>query len=95
MPERSQTYQFDKIFGQNCDQAFVYDNAVKPYVELIKGGFSCTVFTYGQTGTGKTYTMGSALQVTFVALVSITFYCVFNAGLPESRHYSQSFRSAI
>lgn len=95
MPERSQTYQFDKIFNQNCDQAFIYDNAVKSYVEFIKEGFSCTVFTYGQTGTGKTHTMGSALQVTVVISITITFSTLLNPGLSGPGHYSQSFRPAI
>lgn len=33
---------------------------VKPLVDRVKEGYNCTVFAYGQTGTGKTYTMGSS-----------------------------------
>lgn len=31
--------------------------AIKPIVEEVLEGFNCTIFAYGQTGTGKTYTM--------------------------------------
>ena len=30
---------------------------VKPAVQAVLSGFNATVFAYGQTGTGKTYTM--------------------------------------
>ncbi|XP_047335388.1 kinesin-like protein KIN-5D [Impatiens glandulifera] len=54
-PER--VFTFDKVFGPNSDQNVVYEHAIEPIVvEAIKG-YDCTVFTYGQTGTGKTYTM--------------------------------------
>ncbi|THU60131.1 hypothetical protein C4D60_Mb07t09390 [Musa balbisiana] len=34
-----------------------YVHAVAPLVNDVLEGFNCTVFAYGQTGTGKTYTM--------------------------------------
>ena len=30
---------------------------VAPLIEEVVSGYNCTVFAYGQTGTGKTYTM--------------------------------------
>ncbi|KFM22480.1 125 kDa kinesin-related protein, partial [Auxenochlorella protothecoides] len=35
----------------------LYDSTVAPLVEEMLEGFNCTIFAYGQTGTGKTYTM--------------------------------------
>lgn len=35
----------------------MFDNTVKPIVDAAVNGFNGTVFTYGQTNTGKTYTM--------------------------------------
>lgn len=32
---------------------------VEPLVHKVKNGYNCTVFAYGQTGTGKTYTIGN------------------------------------
>ena len=51
------TYAFDRVFGPAASQAEVYDEAVRPVVDEVLRGFNCTIFAYGQTGTGKTYTM--------------------------------------
>ncbi|GBG60629.1 hypothetical protein CBR_g8649 [Chara braunii] len=51
------TFTFDKVFGPNSKQQDVYDQAVVPIVNEVLEGFNCTIFAYGQTGTGKTYTM--------------------------------------
>ncbi len=46
-----------QCFGPESGQARLYDQAVAPIVEEVLDGFNCTIFAYGQTGTGKTYTM--------------------------------------
>ncbi|CBY30809.1 unnamed protein product [Oikopleura dioica] len=51
------SYTFDKVFGPNSTQVGVYKEVVVPIVKEVLGGYSCTIFAYGQTGTGKTYTM--------------------------------------
>lgn len=38
-------------------QKDLYDSAICPIVFEVLEGYNCTVFAYGQTGTGKTYTM--------------------------------------
>ncbi|XP_057497269.1 kinesin-like protein KIN-5C [Actinidia eriantha] len=48
---------FDKVFGPSAQQRDLYDQAVVPIVNEVLEGFNCTIFAYGQTGTGKTYTM--------------------------------------
>lgn len=35
----------------------MYQTAISPIVTEVLEGFNCTIFAYGQTGTGKTYTM--------------------------------------
>ncbi|PRQ43996.1 putative plus-end-directed kinesin ATPase [Rosa chinensis] len=50
-------FTFDKVFGPNAQQRDLYDQAVIPIVNEVLEGFNCTIFAYGQTGTGKTYTM--------------------------------------
>ncbi|KAM1109134.1 hypothetical protein EV1_008676 [Malus domestica] len=50
-------FTFDKVFGPNAQQRDLYDQAVIPIVHEVLEGFNCTIFAYGQTGTGKTYTM--------------------------------------
>ncbi len=38
-------------------QQEVFDSVVRPIVDETLEGFNCTIFAYGQTGTGKTHTM--------------------------------------
>jgi len=45
------------VFGPDSGQERLYNQAVSPIVEEVLEGFNCTIFAYGQTGTGKTYTM--------------------------------------
>ncbi|KAL2345244.1 hypothetical protein Fmac_006529 [Flemingia macrophylla] len=50
-------FTFDKVFGPSAQQRDLYEQAVTPIVNEVLEGFNCTIFAYGQTGTGKTYTM--------------------------------------
>lgn len=50
-------FLFDKVFGPASKQKELYDSAVSPIVYEVLEGYNCTIFAYGQTGTGKTYTM--------------------------------------
>jgi kinesin family protein 11 len=38
-------------------QIDVYMSVVHPIISEVLAGYNCTVFAYGQTGTGKTFTM--------------------------------------
>ncbi|KAI4991447.1 hypothetical protein ZWY2020_039818 [Hordeum vulgare] len=51
------TFVFDKVFGPKSKQQDVFNHAVVPLVGEVLDGYNCTIFAYGQTGTGKTYTM--------------------------------------
>lgn len=46
-----------QVFGPKSSQKQLYHGAISPIVLEVLEGFNCTVFAYGQTGTGKTYTM--------------------------------------
>lgn len=50
-------FTFDRTFGQDSRQCDVYHTVVAPLIEEVLRGYNCTVFAYGQTGTGKTHTM--------------------------------------
>ncbi|CAE7205401.1 hypothetical protein CFE70_008614 [Pyrenophora teres f. teres 0-1] len=53
----NKTYQFDKVFSPAADQNMIFEDVVLPILNEVVDGFNCTIFAYGQTGTGKTYTM--------------------------------------
>ncbi|XP_069671575.1 kinesin-like protein Klp61F isoform X2 [Periplaneta americana] len=53
----TRTFAFDRVFGPNSRQIDVYMSVVHPIIKEVLAGYNCTVFAYGQTGTGKTFTM--------------------------------------
>ncbi|EKD19680.1 kinesin heavy chain [Drepanopeziza brunnea f. sp. 'multigermtubi' MB_m1] len=55
--EASGSFTFDRVFDMNSRQKDVFDFSIKPTVDDILNGYNGTVFAYGQTGAGKSYTM--------------------------------------
>ncbi|OQS06137.1 DEAD/DEAH box RNA helicase [Thraustotheca clavata] len=54
---REKKYAFDYVFSPSDDQRTVYNNTTKFLIHGILQGYNATVFAYGCTGAGKTYTM--------------------------------------
>ncbi len=50
-------FSFDHVFDIDSTQIEVYTKTAKPAVNSILEGYNSTIFAYGQTGTGKTFTM--------------------------------------
>jgi kinesin family protein 3/17 len=45
------------VFGKDSRQVDVYNLTSRPIVDFVCEGYNGTIFAYGQTGTGKTFTM--------------------------------------
>ncbi|CAG8716722.1 714_t:CDS:2, partial [Racocetra persica] len=58
--EKKQSWTFDKVFGPEASQKDIYDQIVKNMVDKFLEGFNVTILAYGQTSSGKTYTMGTS-----------------------------------
>ncbi|XP_076148001.1 kinesin-like protein kif7 isoform X2 [Alosa pseudoharengus] len=56
----SRHFLCDFLFQEASGQEEVYEACVQPLVEAFLQGFNATVFAYGQTSSGKTYTIGEA-----------------------------------
>ncbi|GMH17057.1 hypothetical protein Nepgr_018898 [Nepenthes gracilis] len=61
-PSHDRSYQpasftFDKVFGPYCLTETVYEEGVKNVALSALMGINATIFAYGQTSSGKTYTM--------------------------------------
>ncbi|RVE59849.1 hypothetical protein OJAV_G00192520 [Oryzias javanicus] len=54
---REKTYLFDVAFDFSASQEEVYRATTKDLIEGLISGYNATVFAYGPTGCGKTYTM--------------------------------------
>lgn len=50
----TKTYPFDKVFGPEADQTTVFNEVAEDMLREVLAGYNCTIFAYGQTGTGKT-----------------------------------------
>ena len=51
------TFTFDACYDWDCKQRDVYDETAHPLIEEVLNGFNGTIFAYGQTGCGKSFTM--------------------------------------
>ena len=54
---KEQILEFDYAFDSKDSQETIFNSTTKPLIEGIVNGFNATVFAYGATGAGKTYTM--------------------------------------
>ncbi|XP_072376972.1 kinesin-like protein KIF11 [Diabrotica undecimpunctata] len=54
---KEKKYSFDRVFKSTATQIELYLHVIAPLIQDVVEGYNCTVFAYGQTGTGKTYTM--------------------------------------
>lgn len=56
----------------------VYCHTARPIVEKIFQGYNGTVLAYGQTGTGKTYTMTGLKEKDYGGIIPNTFSHIFS-----------------
>jgi hypothetical protein len=50
-------FKYDHALDETSSQADVFNLIGKPICDQALSGFNCTIFAYGQTGAGKTFTM--------------------------------------
>ena len=53
----TKSFRFDYVYGEDSKQKEVYEDTAYPLVESVLEGYNGTIFAYGQTGCGKTWTM--------------------------------------
>ncbi|KAL9328245.1 hypothetical protein ACSQ67_003248 [Phaseolus vulgaris] len=57
-------YSFDNVFRSDCSTRQVYEKAAKEVALSVVGGINSSIFAYGQTSSGKTYTMTGVTEYT-------------------------------
>ena len=78
------TFILDKIFTDEADQETIFNEIGEKNIEYILNGYNCTIFCYGQTGTGKTHTILGPLdeiyeeESSFHGLLPRTLSFIFN-----------------
>lgn len=54
------SFTYDHVFGPESNQEELFLEVALPIVDQFLQGFNGTILAYGQTFSGKTYTMGSS-----------------------------------
>ncbi|XP_012321044.1 kinesin-like protein KIF21A isoform X18 [Aotus nancymaae] len=63
---KDKAFTFDYVFDIESQQEQIYTQCIEKLIEGCFEGYNATVFAYGQTGAGKTYTMGTGFDVNIV-----------------------------
>lgn len=56
-PSETLSYTFDACYGSDSTQMRIFAQDVAPVIERVLSGYNATIFAYGNTGAGKTFTM--------------------------------------
>ncbi|CAJ0928585.1 unnamed protein product, partial [Mesorhabditis belari] len=76
--EPTKDFTFDAIYDGSSKQMELYDETFRDLVESVLNGFNGTIFAYGQTGTGKTYTMEGLEKADERGVIHNSFEHIFN-----------------
>ena len=79
---KERTFTFDHVFGTDSKQVDVFENCAKDLVLSVFNGYNATMLAYGQTSTGKTYTMGSGqlsnMKDEEIGIIPRVIFMIFN-----------------
>ncbi|CDH52276.1 kinesin group protein [Lichtheimia corymbifera JMRC:FSU:9682] len=57
---QNKMFHFDQVFKPSCTQSEIFATVGEKLVRKFVDGYNVTILAYGQTSSGKTYTMGTA-----------------------------------
>ncbi|GIL51788.1 hypothetical protein Vafri_7705 [Volvox africanus] len=87
-------FTFDCVYDQPCPQELVYRQSAQQVVLSILQGYNAAIIAYGQTGTGKTYTMEGAMEGPDRGIIPRTvediFTYIVNDPEPSSKYLVRS-----
>ncbi|NWW47407.1 KI18B protein, partial [Pedionomus torquatus] len=68
-------FVFDRVFDEKATQEEVFQCTTREVLDSVLNGYNCSVFAYGATGAGKTYTMlGSEKNPGIMYLTMVELY---------------------
>ncbi|ROT71207.1 putative kinesin-like protein KIF18A-like, partial [Penaeus vannamei] len=71
---KEQKFVFERVFGEDSTNEQIYEETTKDLVDTLLNGYNCSVFAYGATGAGKTFTMlgkPDSPGITFLTLMEL------------------------
>jgi hypothetical protein len=91
-------YTFDAVYDWDCRQRDVYDETAHPLIEQVLEGYNGTIFAYGQTGCGKSFTMmglHDPPEMRGACLLSPSCLSPLSTDVQSRRYYSKCLRPHI
>ena len=85
---KEQKYAFDYAFGENTGQQEIFNKTTFFLMDGVLNGYNATVFAYGPTGAGKTYTMLGEVDTLGIMLMSFIELFSRIEKLSKERTYS-------
>ncbi|KAJ2030861.1 tubulin-dependent ATPase kip3 [Coemansia sp. S610] len=55
-------FVFDRVYGEESSQRDIYEGTTRGLLDSVMHGYNATVFAYGATGCGKTYTISGCAE---------------------------------
>ncbi|XP_047479643.1 uncharacterized protein LOC125032518 [Penaeus chinensis] len=71
---KEQKFVFERVFGEDSTNEQIYEETTRDLVDTLLNGYNCSVFAYGATGAGKTFTMlgkPDCPGITFLTLMEL------------------------
>jgi len=71
-------FTFDKVFSEDITTEEIFENEGKKLVLSAMEGFNVTIFTYGQTASGKTFTMRGGSDTEQPGIIPLSLKEIFH-----------------
>jgi hypothetical protein len=72
------SFSFDHTYDWKSTQELIFSQTAQPILESVMEGYNGTIFAYGQTGTGKTFTMEGVPTPELKGIIPRTIEWIFN-----------------
>jgi hypothetical protein len=72
------SFSFDHTYDWKSTQELIFSQTAQPILESVMEGYNGTIFAYGQTGTGKTFTMEGVPTPELKGITPRTIEWIFN-----------------
>lgn len=59
---KQHTFQLDGVFDESTNNISIFNEAIVPAIQNVVNGINSTIFAYGITGAGKSFTMFGKTQ---------------------------------
>jgi len=79
-------WRFDRVLGPNTDTAQLFESSGKDVIESFCDGINGTILTYGQTASGKTFTMQGDVRAKGIIHLAMDLIFARIGGSKDTKH---------